>query len=154
MKMTQNIIIGIDPDLIKSGVAICYKDAQLYKHILEISLMSLPELYDYLKYEKPRISGVFVEAGWLNRKSNYHSHSAQSKIVGERIARNVGENHATGKIIVQFCEHLELNTVLVRPAASKLTAQEFKELTYYQHKTNQDMRDAGIVAWSNRRMGF
>ncbi|WP_228203393.1 hypothetical protein [Acinetobacter sp. CFCC 10889] len=135
------MIIGIDPDLEKSGVAVL-KDGSL-----RLNNMSFYDLTQYFEVNKDQIKKVVIEAGWLNKKSNLHSRYGQSKRAGERIAKNVGENHATGKLLVEMAESLGLAVVLVKPTKSKKNSEEFNRITGWQGRTNQEQRDAGMLIW-------
>ena len=134
------MIIGIDPDLIKSGVAILSDS-------LELKTMTFTETVDLFRSQQDQIKKVVIEAGWLNVKSNMHGRLGQRKSVGERIAKNVGENHATGKLLVEMAKSFKLNVVEVRPTRSKKNAEEFKRITGYVERTNQEVRDAGMLIW-------
>ncbi|HAV5680079.1 TPA: hypothetical protein JI157_09595 [Acinetobacter baumannii] len=135
------IIIGIDPDLEKSGVAVL-KDG-----LLRLDNMRFYDLTQYFEVNKDQIKKVVIEAGWLNKKSNLHGRIGQSKRAGERIAKNVGENHATGKLLVEMAESLGLTVVLVKPTKSKKNSEEFNRITGWQGRTNQEQRDAGMLIW-------
>lgn len=139
--MLKPLIIGIDPDLEKSGVAVL-KDGSL-----RLGNMRFYDLTQYFEVNKDQIKKVVIEAGWLNKKSNLHGRYGQSKRAGERIAKNVGENHATGKLLVEMAESLGLAVVLVKPTKSKKNSEEFNRITGWQGRTNQEQRDAGMLIW-------
>ena len=134
------MIIGIDPDLKKSGVAILGDS-------LVLKTMTFAETVDLFRSQQEAIKKVVIEAGWLNVKSNMHGRIGQRKSVGERIAKNVGENHATGKLLVEMAKSFNLNVVEVRPTRTKKNADEFKRITGYVGRTNQEVRDAGMLIW-------
>ena len=134
------MIIGIDPDLIKSGVAIITDKMTLHN-------LTFPQLMQLFSDNKEQIKKVVIEAGWLNAKSNFHARYGQSKSAGERIAKNVGENHATGKLIAEMAEYYGLNVVLVKPTKKKYTAEEFNRLTGWVGRSNQEQRDAGALVY-------
>lgn len=134
------MIIGIDPDLKKSGVAILGDS-------LELKTMTFAETVELFRSQQDKIKKVVIEAGWENTKSNFHNCYGQRKSVGERIAKNVGENHATGKLIAEMAEDCGLTVVLVKPTSKKKTAEEFKRITGYIGRTNQEVRDAGMLIW-------
>lgn len=138
-------MVGIDPDLVKSGVAILSDDS------LELKNLSFPETVDLFRTQQEKITKVVIEAGWLNKKSNLHARYAQSKTAGERIAKNVGENHATGKLLVEMAKHLNLTVIEVRPTNSKKKADEFKRITGFVGRTNQEVRDAAMLIWGMRK---
>ena len=150
-----DIIIAIDPDIERSGVA------ELDKRTKQIKLFSFsfPDLMDYLismkriceiKNLRPE---VIVEAGWLN-KGNWHLSDADSKYSAAEKGRQTGRNHETGRKIVEMCKHYQFITEEVRPLRKfwqgkdkKITSEEFNRLTGYSGRSSQDMRDAGVIAW-------
>ena len=136
--------VGIDPDCSLSGVAE-YEPETKYFHIQKMGFF---QLYEYLKENRERIALVRIEAGWLNEKSNFHYSRGQSKQAGERIAKNVGANHETGRKIAEMCEYLSIEYDLVRLVGSKdIDHFTFKRITGFIGRTNQDMRDAGMLVY-------
>src|SRR5881628_620748 len=97
------VYIGIDPDVTKSGVATWFG-----KRFTALTTMRFFELTAYL--EKRNLEAfatnsqciVYIEAGWLNVISNYHKEQGAKQ--RERIAKNVGSNHAIGKLLAEYCE--------------------------------------------------
>ena len=154
MKYNTIIIIGIDPDTVKSGFALLdVRSKQLYVKALEF-----PRLIDHIRwyYEKSIESNsnliVVVEAGWLNTKSNFHGQTGSR---AQRIAKNVGSNHQTGKHIVEMCEWIGVETVLQKPlnkgwngANGKITHAELDYFANIEGRTSQDGRDAALIAWN------
>ncbi|MDR0756295.1 MAG: hypothetical protein LBF85_00420 [Tannerella sp.] len=151
--MTKDIYIGIDPDTEKSGVAFLETGSRR----LELSVLPFPELIDSLTFFQSRAERrglryvTLVEAGWMVVKSNYHIASGRR---GERVAKNVGANHETGKKIIEMCRHKGLPVIAVHPlkkiwrgAGGKITHEELSAITGYAGKTNQEMRDAALIAW-------
>ena len=147
-------IIGIDPDVDKSGVAYLHKPTKN----LELTKLSFPLLVDYLKFLKNSLDGtsnkiiVVVEAGWLVSKSNYHGVYGNA---GQAVAKKVGANHQVGKLIIETCTHLGIDVVEQKPLAKswkgrdkKITHEEFAYFTGISGRTSQDERDAGLIAWN------
>lgn len=132
------MIVGIDPDLVKSGVAIV-KDGKL----VDLMLLDFFELITLFAEHEDEIKKVVVEAGWLIAKSNWHG-VGKNKAVCERIAKSVGENHATGKLIAHMAERMGLKVQLLKPHGKK-NAEQFKRMTGWQGRTNQETRDAGLL---------
>ena len=137
-----DVVIAIDPDTEKSGVAVLNI---VTRHIEAMSL-TFPRLMDFLReyHGKAREEGsspaVIVEAGWLVHKSNWHGTDGHR---AERIAKNVGANHETGRKIVEMCRHWGIHVEEQRPLqkmwrgkGGKITAAELK-----------DERDAALLAW-------
>lgn len=148
-----DVIIAIDPDTEKSGVAV------LEPATRQIEAMSLtfPRLLDFLCRQdiKAKAGGyslaVIVEGGWLVHKSNWHGTDGHR---AERIAKNVGANHETGRKIVEMCRHWGIHVEEQRPLqkmwrgkGGKITAAELQAITGLTSRTNQDERDAALLAW-------
>lgn len=138
--MKQNILVGIDPDVEKNGVAI--------NNCGEITLSNLSffDLFDKLKeLQKQNIPLlVIVEGGWLN-KSNWHKKVKGSAALNAKIGSSTGANHETGKKIVEMLEYLNITHVVTKPTKSKLNAKVFKMLTKIEGRTNQEQRDSFML---------
>lgn len=147
------IHIGIDPDINKSGVAI-YNDKGNEIHVRGYTYF---ELYDYLRELDKEYHGnikIYVEAGWINKKSNWHY--SKNKFTSQRIAKNVGSNHEAGRKIAEMCEYLNINTTLVKPLPKiwkngKISTEELqmvlkgKNMIIDKRRPNQDERDSAIL---------
>ncbi|MDH6304633.1 hypothetical protein M2459_001369 [Parabacteroides sp. PF5-5] len=145
----MGLLIGIDPDTIKSGFASF--DVETEK--LEVESLTFFEVFDRLSELQGCILLVRIEAGWLNKKSNFHGKYLQSKSAGERIAKNVGANHETGRKLVEMCERLNIPYELVKPLGTKsIDAKTFRLITKVEGRINQDERDAGMLVYKFRRM--
>lgn len=150
-----DIIVGIDPDLEKSGY--CVLDVP-GREIVSGAL-SFPELTRCIAQVRKRAQDgnlrllVAVEAGWLVQKFNYHA--VMGKRQGEKVAHDVGENHAVGKIILQECEYTHTTAIAVHPlkkmwrgADGKITKEELEMVIGRKmHRCAQDERDAVLLAW-------
>lgn len=133
----NNIYIGIDPDVDKSGVAIWNKTDKS----LKLFALDFFDTIFTIDTHQPHCT-VVIEAGWLNKKSNYHqSQGARA----ERIAKNVGENHAIGKLFEKYCIRNKYRYELIQPKRSKVTADYFSKLTGITDRTNQEKRDAAML---------
>ena len=161
----EDLIIGIDPDSIASGVAWLYtEDKRLVLHSMHFpqlmdSLCALKKTYSHT--EKKLI--VIVEAGWLIKKSNWHrgyttktgKFKENSAEVNELIAKKTGANHETGRKIIEMCTHfgievrekIPLSKIWTGPDG-KITHAELSYFTGIKERTNQDARDAGLIAWN------
>jgi DUF1009 family protein len=135
------VIIGIDPDLIKSGIACLHQDTKR----IEMTCLSFIDLIKFVRMNQPIIKCVYLEAGWLNQKASWHA--APNMSVAVSIGRKVGENHATGKIMQQLIEAEGVKVIPVRPTSKKLNAEDFKRLTKIETRTNQEMRDAAMLVY-------
>ena len=134
------VIVGIDPDLDKSGVAVAVGGV-----ISKLWCLSLPELYDFFSESRDDIKKVYLEAGWMNKKSSWHP--SANKRTAEKTAYNVGLNHATGRLIEDTLKHLGIDYELVRPTQSKRNHDEFCATTKWDKRilTNPEKRDAAML---------
>nr|DAN62618.1 MAG TPA: crossover junction endodeoxyribonuclease [Caudoviricetes sp.] len=159
----HDIYIGIDPDVDGSGVGILSK----VQKTIRVETMSLPDLIRYLNQVKAINWGsedlpvVVVEAGYLN-KTNWHASAiawrkTRNPInVAAETGRRTGRNHQIAMDIVSIVKDvIGLPVVERRPLVKgwsgpdrKITHDEFVAVTGCQQKrTNQDQRDAGLLAW-------
>ena len=138
------VLIGIDPDIDKSGVAYYFRRTK------ELNLYNFRffELYEDLKNAKEIYEDfkVIVEAGWLNNKSNWHNEKSGVRIAA-RIGKNTGSNHEAGRKIVEMLEYLGISYELRRPFTSKINSESFKKITKYSGRTNQETRDAAMLIY-------
>lgn len=150
------IVVGIDPDVQKSGVSIFdieNREVSVYAYTFAECIARLNEL----KAEYGDVE-VFVEGGWLNEKSNFHKVFGRA---GERIAKNVGANHQVGKLLIEMCEYNKIKVEAVKPLKKHWKGKDGKitngELQYilkfekWEMKTkemNQDKRDSVLIGLS------
>ena len=151
--MRPDVIIAVDPDVTASGVAVL----DIPKREVEARVMPFPELIDMLRdvsqWSVP--TRVIVEGGWLVSKSNYHYARGRG---GERIAKNVGANHETGRKIVEMLAHWGIEHEVIHPLKKcwkgrdgKITLSELNSLLRgmgirEMGRCNQDVRDAVLIA--------
>ena len=139
----DRILIGIDPDVDKSGVAIKNGDKI---ELLSLTFFGLFDFFNQVLLEKGKSEQllVVIEGGWLN-KGNRHTKSKGSAALNAKIGENVGRGHEVGRKIVEMVEYLEITHKVVRPTRSKLNAQVFKKITKIEGGTNQEKRDAFMM---------
>ena len=140
-------LVAIDPDLNASGVAAWNTKTREWVVAKTVSIESvLTELAGL----PPTETTIYLEAGWLIKKANLRAgnyREAQAK------ARNVGENHATGKLIGKILRAAGYNVIEFTPlrkGAFKTLAGSWSEIgrNYVQkesglsHRMNDDVRDA------------
>lgn len=166
------IHIGIDPDLRESGVAIWNSKSNEFYFIKRMPYHKL--INEIEAWDIP--VEVVIEAGWLNKPKNFHDNklmvSASNaaavrglkgavrdsfinnylKKTGERVSANVGENHAVGKLLEQYCQDNKIRYRLVQPTTSKdyrkaIVNNHFKHLTTSAKDliTNEEEIDAAFL---------
>lgn len=133
----DKILIGIDPDVDKSGVAF------LKDNKLKLQNLTFFELFEMLKFYKEREIKpiVYVECGYLN-KSNWHKKEGKSSALNTKIGERTGANFETAKKIIEMCTYLGLPYFQIKPTRKKSDSETFKKLTGLNVRTNQEQRDA------------
>ena len=153
MSRPYKTVIGIDPDSVKSGVAVINNTDKTIK-TYSLKFFELLEFLGSFKSDKEAL--VNIECGFLNKKSSWHK--AASVNISANIAKKVGQNHQTAKLIVEMCEYLDINFRERMPlkkiwsgAEKKITQAELETQTSrlgytYKGSKNQDARDATLIA--------
>ena len=160
--MKPDHIIAIDPDTNKNGVAVL----NMRTRIIELHSLNFIELSAFLKSCSTTLEGgiiVLVEAGWLI-KHHWHLKSGDNARVAAAKGNSAGRNHEVGRKIVDLARDYDLSTIEQLPLSKtmrvgrrryyiwkgpdgKITHDEFCEITGYVGRTNQEVRDAGLIAW-------
>lgn len=148
------MIIGIDPDVDGSGVAMleCSRTLATFRY-------KLPVLSKILEEYKGRDDVlVVVEASYLV-SSNWHLEKGDSQRKAAAKGRNVGRNHEVGRQIVEFCkffgieceEKLPLKKIW-QTKTGKISRAELERLCvgsgigYKFAGHDQEQRDAALLA--------
>ena len=150
-------IIGIDPDTDKSGVA----QLKPSTHELEISSLPFPELLDYLvRCRQQELTGgrkvvVVVEASW-RISTNWHTKRGESIRVTASKGVDQGRCAEVGKKIVECAKHYGLDVVEQLPLKKiwkgkdgKITHEEMSVFIKMPGRSNQEQRDAALLAWNH-----
>ena len=153
----RKTIIGVDPDVERSGVARLDIDKGSYG----LSLQSL-EFGEFVRFllvlrDEAARGGfpvtVVVEAGWLNH-GNWHLRWSDTGRLACAKGYQVGRNHEAGRKTVELCRGLGFLVVEQRPLRKmwsgkdrKITAAELRIVTGYDKRSSQDARDAALLAW-------
>lgn len=159
MKEKYDIYIGIDPDVDKSGVA----ELDTYDRTFRtLKAMTFPELASYLGRNDfdcancvvPIRYLIVIEAGWLN-KAHWHLTPYDSKAIAAAKGNAAGRNHQVGRMIAEWCEENHYPYKLVKPLRKcwrgkdgKITHEELAYFTHIEGRTNQEVRDAALLAWN------
>lgn len=151
----KNLIIGIDPDCKKSGLCVIDKDE---KKVIKAEALPFPELIATigLYKEADEIKCVYVEAGWLN-KGNYHGRTGDSRAIAAAKGEAVGRNAETGRKIIEMLRYNNIPVFEVKPlkkvwkgADGKISQSEIvKMIPGFPKRSNQEVRDAALIAWVN-----
>ncbi len=135
--MNSQKIIGIDPDVDKSGVCIVNEMLQIEL----LTTMDLVDLFALIEGMRDYDIRVIVEAGWMN-KTNFHVGAMDNAWKSAKIGSHVGANHEIGRQIIKFCEKVGIECHAITPRGHKMNALDFKKRSGWTKRTNQEMRDA------------
>lgn len=150
-------IVGIDPDVEKSGVAVldCEK-----REFTRVVAMSFPELVDYISVVPADIQAEGYEVTLVLEDSdlstNWHVNPRDNKATAAAKGRSVGMCHATARHIKEIAEHYGLEVVLQKPLVKMWRGRD-RKITHEEaacfmrglpKRTNQEGRDAALLAWS------
>lgn len=149
-------IIAIDPDVDKNGVATLHSATRL----LETQSLEFAPLLDYIQNtarvcnQEGKTLIVLVEAGWLN-KGNWHGRSTDNARISSAKGNATGRNHEVGRKLVECIRHYGVEVIEQKPlkktwkgADRKITHAELAAFTSIKGRTNQEERDAALIAWS------
>lgn len=161
-------IVSIDPDTDKSGIAVINnseKTIDVYSLTFPYCIKFIRNMFDSKKSDDTII--LFIEGGWLNKKSNFHSFSKNKtdgkenniQFIGERIAGKVGANHETGKKLCEMFDYYNIPYTIVKPLKKiwkdkKISHDEINGILQRNKfsqftRTNQDVRDSIIIGLYN-----
>lgn len=145
-----DIYIGIDPDICLNGVAIVNRKTRE----TEVRSLDFCEVMDFFRDEVSQMESVtiVVEAGWLN-DSVWHLQRKGMQWAAS-VGKAVGRNHQTGINIADMAEHMGFAVVRRKPLKKywrgrdgKITHKELQYITGIKSRTNQETRDALLLAW-------
>lgn len=150
----KRFIIGIDPDIDKCGF--CLLDPKT--KFVSVMVYDFPSLMRFFQKQaecKEIETIVVVEASWMHNKTNWHLSSRDSRSIIAAKGYSVGQNHQTGKLICEMARAYGLKVVEHIPLVKcwkgkdrKITDAEIKAFMPIQGRTNQESRDAALLAWT------
>lgn len=138
------IIVGIDPDVDKSGIAVV--DGNTGK-VIDLLNLCEKNYLDFLATYRNQINKVVFSAGWLNKKTNFHRKDGERVGVSEKKALNVGLNHQVGITLMRLTySTFGLPIQQLQPNSAKIKDRaKFAKFTGWKGKSNQETRDAAIL---------
>lgn len=157
MRTKYDIIVGIDPDVDKSGCAIL----NTVSRKIGVDALPFPELLNRIgrlasyHHNDVRTCVVVVEASWMIQ-ANWHVNQYDRRNRAAAKGYDVGRNHQVGKLIVEMCKSYGIPVVEHIPLRKCWSGKDRKitheELTQFcpveKNRTNQEMRDAALLAWA------
>jgi len=141
----RRLVVGIDPDLVKSGVAITRAGG-----LVHLDALRFPELLEFVRELLPEQPLIIVEEVEAD-KTTYHRPGTNARQHG-RIAQNVGQVKGVKRVLVECLQSMGVDVVLVKPLngpvkkRAKGDAEYFNKVTGWTGRTNEDKRDAAMLA--------
>lgn len=155
MRKNADIIIAVDPDVAKNGIA----TLDTATRAIKADTATLPVMLHYIQLtaqqanESGRTVKVYVEDGSLNR-SNWHLNPRDSKAMAAAKGKAQGMNHQRGKDIIELLQWHGIPTEGIAPLRKiwrgrerKITHKELTAIVGNVAHTNQEGRDAALIAW-------
>lgn len=152
-----DILIGVDPGSI-TGVCVWNPerekilDMQSMSHIKFMEwVVTGKEVYDMVvAIENPNLNQpVFMtkeEKDLIQGCGDFPAKDIALRILLRR-AQNIGMNKQIAKTLMEFMESKGISFVPIRPFRKKMDAEQFRNLTKWEGRTNQHNRDAAILVF-------
>ena len=130
------MIIGIDPSVNKSGVAVMENN-----DLTLCESMHLWDLFDFIKQHAT--ASFYVENSNLD-KANWHGATGRA---------NVGKNQGISQNIVNFIKEKGYNLTELKPNGYSIKFYDevlFRKVTKFDKRTNKDARAAACMIWGRK----
>jgi len=137
-------VIGIDPDLVKSGVAVVK-----YGELKYMQALKFPQLLEYAR-QHIEDGALFVVEDVEADATTYHRHGTNGR-QHARIAQNVGQVKGVKRVLVECLESMGADVVQVKPLRGPIKKAKadrvyFNRVTGWAGSSNEDKRDAALLA--------
>lgn len=140
--MNKPLILGIDPDVKGSGLAL-YENGKL-KTLCNATLV---QLYDWLSDSCNQSLLVVMEDVTTNT-ATFAKAGAVTKRAQQKVSYGVGRNAQVGWHILEVCEHLGFE-VIKKPLSSQWKKQKtvFERMTGWTGRSNEETRSAAYIGY-------
>lgn len=143
LKLSNTTVIGIDPDMRKSGVAYIDADGK----IIDMESLGVSDIVAMVRSFGGHIIFAIED---VNKHGAIYQHNRKgSRATQARIAQNVGMVKAAGTMIAELIEDSTGRPPILAPlglgAQVKRNAKLFNQLTGWKGKSNEDTRDAACI---------
>lgn len=141
----MSLVVGIDPDLKKSGVAVV-SDGKLQT----LDVLKLLDLIEFISEHKHCAHFVIEN---VNHDKATYIRPGTNKNVMQNISQKVGMVKAIGAVLEEILTDLGAEFTSMKPLRgsvkkAKNDAELFNRMTGWEGKSNQDKRDAALLALS------
>ncbi len=141
----RRLVVGIDPDLVKSGVAIVENGT-----LTKLYALTFHEIVTKLAGELNHEGATVIVEDVETDSTTYHRGGTNAR-QHARIAQNVGQVKGVKRVLVECLIAEGVNVVQVKPLRgpikrAKSDAEYFNKITGWTGRTNEDKRDAALLA--------
>jgi len=152
----EGYVIGIDPDVEKSGVALLDCEAREFTQVEALTFPDVVDRFAELAAMKADGKDVVVVIEDSDLSTNWHMSPRDSKAVAAAKGRSVGLCNATARHLKECAENFGLEVVPMKPLRKCWKGRDGKitheEAAYFMRglpkQTNQEGRDAALLAWA------
>ena len=140
------LTIGIDPDISKSGVAFVVAG-----RIERLEALCFVELIETIAEYKKGCVDVVVKLEDVESNKAMFAREPMSSAAKMKIAQNVGMVKAVARLIRESLDAKGIKVIMVKPLKgtikkAKKNASLFNSMTKWEGRTNEDKRDAALIA--------
>jgi len=152
----EGYIIGIDPDVEKSGYAFLDCEAMAFSSVEAIAFPRMVEIFAEAAAFKAEGHDVVVVIEDSDLSTNWHVNPRDNKATAAAKGRSIGMCHATARHLKECAEAYGLEVVQMKPLRKcwkgrdgKITHEEAAHfMRGLPKQTNQEGRDAALLAWA------
>ena len=148
----SRIMLGIDPDITENGIAFRLETDRSVI-LLNMDFWGLIEWIEDLRQR--HVLYVVLEAGHLNKKSNFRSNKTNS-LSSDRISKNVGQNHQVGILLSEYFDRHKIRYDLHIPRNKEIKkciedGDYFKRIFNWSHtgNFNKETRSAAMLIYQS-----
>ena len=151
----EGFVIGIDPDVEKSGFAVLDCEAREFSRVEALAFPDVVDKFAELAVMKADGKDVVVVIEDSDLSVNWHYNSRDSKAVCAAKGRSVGLCNATARHLKECAEAYGLEVVPMKPLRKiwrgtdgKISHEEAAQfMNGIPTRTSQDVRDSMLLAW-------
>jgi len=138
------IVVGIDPDSDKHGVAI-YNDGELDS----LESWQLTDVIDFLECMHPSIKVVFSIENVMANQFVYSRNNQKNMALQGKIGMSIGRCQQSQVEIMRILDHYEVPYVLHKPTKDNWDKDKnkFQKVTGWIGKSNEDTRSAAYFGF-------
>ena len=140
----KRIIVGIDPDVHKVGIAVYDRDQKFLTIVTSEYIWEIFKMLLELKEQHPDNLFVRLEDGRMINCSSFHAGGKGSSL-------QVGKNQGVCIILDEFLQAHEFDYELIKPAGYSNMFKErsmFERTTGWVGMTNSDGRSGAAMVWN------